>query len=257
VFPLRLGDPVRAWLIDARTPAGGAEAFATVLAERAIDFLAIAALLAVWVPQLASALLVGTLGPGPWSEPLQLSGLALGLVVVVYAGMILVSYFGGAAGRATATLLARFGASTPLSRRVGGLVAGFAHGFAPLRSPRTAAAVTGWTVAVWLVGALVYGLVMRAFDLQLPFEAAIFVLGATAIFAVLPSSPGYIGVFHSAITLALALYGGVEHETALAYAIVLHAMTIVILIALGVGAMWSIGLSSGDLGDRLRGESTA
>jgi len=254
IAPARLGDPVRAWLVDVHTPAGGAEALATVLAERAIDFLTIAALLALWVPQQASGLLTDQMGPGVWSTPANLSILALALVLGVYAGMIAVSYFGGVADRTTTQVLVRVGISESLSGRIGRFVGGFAEGFAPLRSLKTAALVTTWTVAVWLIGALVYWLVLQAFDLQLPFSAAVFALGATALFAVLPSSPGYVGVFHTAIVLSLGMFSGVPKETALAYAIVLHALTIVILIVLGVVSLWLLGLSGSDLGQRLRGE---
>ncbi|MFN2115984.1 MAG: lysylphosphatidylglycerol synthase transmembrane domain-containing protein [Anaerolineae bacterium] len=253
VLPLRLGDPVRVWLIETRTPAGGAEALATVMAERAVDFLMIAALMAVFVPRHASDLLTDELGNGPWSDPRALSAMALAMVVLVYAAMVLVSYLGSPAGRSASAALARLGVPDSVADRASRLIAGFAAGFAPLRQPNIAVLVAAWTLAIWLLGALVHWSVMLAFALGLPFAAAVFTLGATAVFAVLPSSPGYVGVFHSAVVLALGRYAGLPKETALAYAIVIHGLTIVLLIALGVWSLWSLGLSRRELGQGLQG----
>ena len=72
----------------------------------------------------------------------------------------------------------------------------------------------------------------------------------------LPSSPGYVGVFHSAVVLSLGRFAGIPKEVALAYAIVLHGLTIVILIGLGVVSLWLIGLSRRELGRHLRGAAS-
>lgn len=257
VLPLRLGDPARAVLVEARTSAGGAEAFATVMVERAIDFLTILALMAIWVPVPASQLLRAEFGAGAWAQPTSLRAIALGLVVGVYAAWVVISMAGERAGRLAERTLLRLGLPESVAARVGRLVAGFAAGFAPLRSRRTAVAAVSWTVLVWLIGGLGYALVMRSFGLTLPFAAAVFALGATALFAVLPSSPGYIGVFHYAVRVALRIYSEgagiqISDARALTYAIVLHGVTVVVLLALGLAAMWVLGLSTGELGRGLQ-----
>lgn len=251
VFPLRLGDPLRAWLIQTRTPADGAVALATVMVERAIDFLMIAVLVAVIVPVYAADMLTAELGPGPWSEPVGLSVMAVLLVLVVYAAMVAASAAGGRLGRIVSRSLAAVGVPAGAAERMGLAATRFAGGFAPLRQPRHLVAVTGWTLVVWLLGATSNWVFLRAFVPEATFGAALVVLGTTALFAVLPSSPGYVGVFHSAVRLALAAVGGVASETALAYAIVLHGVTIATLILLGVGSLWALGLSGAELGRRL------
>ncbi len=256
VFPLRLGDPVRAWLVGAYTPASGTVAFGTVMVERAVDLLTVLVLLAVLVPTHASRLLHGQLGAGPWSEPANLGAMTLGLVGLVYLGFVVMSRLGARAGRVTADLLARVGVSEARAERLGSGVAGFAAGFGMLRRPRYAAQTAVWCVLIWLIGGLQCWLVMFAFHLNLSFAAAVFVLCGTAIFAILPSSPGYIGVFHLAVKLTLAIIAGIPPAVAVSYAIVLHGLTIAVLVALGLVGLRMLGLSSRELEAHL-GEAEA
>jgi uncharacterized protein (TIRG00374 family) len=252
LLPLRLGDPLRAWLIETRTPAGGAEALATVLVERAIDFLTIIALLAIWIPVPASRLLQEEFGAGAWASPTNLRIATAALVLAVYGVWVVLSLVGPTAGRTTSRVLDRLGVPDLVSTEAGRLVAGFAAGFAPLRHAPTAILAVVWTLGVWLIGGLGYWLVMMAFDLELPFAAAVFCMGATALFAVLPSSPGYIGVFHYAIRVGLTIYGQgygvpVPDATALSYAIVLHGVTVLVLLVLGLVGVRMLHLSAVEL----------
>jgi glycosyltransferase 2 family protein len=261
LFPLRLGDWVRAWLVETRTPAGGAAALATVLVERAIDFLTVVLVLAVWVPVPASRLLQTAFGAGSWAAPGNLRLAALLIVVAVYATWVLLSLVSDRAGRTVSRALARVGMSADLARRAGALTAAFLAGFAPLRNPRTGLLAAGWSIVVWLLGGLACWLAMRSFHLYLPFAAAVFALCATALFAVLPSSPGYVGVYHSATRLGLVLYGGVyglpvSIPAVVSYAIVLHGVTMIVLIVLGVVGLGMVGLSGSELSRHL-GQSEA
>ena len=73
--------------------------------------------------------------------------------------------------------------------------------------------------------------------------AAFLVMAGTSLVVVVPSSPGYVGVFHYAATLTLTTVFGVEKSSALSYAIVMHAFTYLWLIALGIYSIWHEGLT--------------
>jgi len=253
IFPLRLGDPVRAWLVDARTAARGPEALATVLVERAVDLLTVLVFLALLVPQPAARLLGGQLGPGPWADPANVRALTFGAVGLVYLGMAAVSILGGRAGRLAAAGLAGAGVSSAAAHRVGIAVAGFASGFGALRRPRVLLETAAWSLLIWWLGGIEYWVIMWAFDLEVPYNVAVFVLCGTAIFAILPSSPGYVGVFHTAVIVTLAIIADVPKDVALSYAIVLHGLVMVVLIGMGLVGLRMIGLSRRALGARLGG----
>ena len=53
---------------------------------------------------------------------------------------------------------------------------------------------------------------------------------------ILPSSPGALGVFEGATVVVLGAYG-VDPSVALSYALVLHALNLAPLFALGLGAL--------------------
>jgi len=67
---------------------------------------------------------------------------------------------------------------------------------------------------------------------------------------VVPSSPGYIGVFEYITVVALSLFG-VDKESALGYALVLHALSYLVVAVLGLVAIWIEGYSYSRLRETL------
>jgi uncharacterized membrane protein YbhN (UPF0104 family) len=122
------------------------------------------------------------------------------------------------------------------------LLASAVDGLAALGSWRRAVGVLAWSLAIWLGTALQFYAVMQAMRLQLPLTAALTVLCLTSLGMVVPSSPGYVGVFEYITVVALSLFA-VGREAALGYALVLHALSYVSLAILGLAALWSEGYS--------------
>ncbi|MBV9595540.1 MAG: flippase-like domain-containing protein, partial [Chloroflexi bacterium] len=67
-------------------------------------------------------------------------------------------------------------------------------------------------------------------------------------------SPGYVGVYHAAATLALTAFG-VDPATALGIALITHAFSYGSLVVAGLIGLWTGGYTFGDLlkGTRPRG----
>ena len=95
---------------------------------------------------------------------------------------------------------------------------------------------------MWIMVSVVAYLVMAAFGLSLPFQAAVMVTVFTAFGKIIPSSPGAIGTFHYLVILVLTSFQ-VGKETALGYAIVLHALYFLVEVTSGVLAVLSGKLS--------------
>ena len=231
VLPFRLGDPARAWLAANRTDADAAEAFAAVLAERVQDLFTIVIMLALWLPDLGARLLTFQLGPGPWDRPALIRWGTLALVAVAYAAAFAISR--------SAPGVARMLGGGPPARMIGR----FVGGFRPLSQAGSGLWSGALSIAIWMLGAAGYWTVMQAFDLRLGLSVAVFAMCATAVLAIIPSSPGYVGVFHYGVQTSLALAAGVPKHVALSYAVVLHALTIGVLVVLGVAALWMLGAS--------------
>jgi uncharacterized membrane protein YbhN (UPF0104 family) len=96
----------------------------------------------------------------------------------------------------------------------------------------------GWTAA-------------RAMQLGVPLSAIVVMIVITSLGMLIPSSPGYIGVFEYLATVALAPFG-VPKAQALAYAIVYHGVQYLTLSLSGLIALWVHGTSLGKAVHRFR-----
>jgi uncharacterized membrane protein YbhN (UPF0104 family) len=95
---------------------------------------------------------------------------------------------------------------------------------------------------------------MRALDLDLPWSAAGLVVAVTSLSMIIPSSPGYVGVFEQGVILSLGLFA-VERETALAYALFVHALIYAIPSLWGLIGLWQESLSVSSLRHQLGREA--
>jgi uncharacterized protein (TIRG00374 family) len=229
VSPFRLGDLLRAYLCAELHRLSMAQALSTVVIERVADTLTIVFLLLVLLPTVS------------FPTPVVRSMFGVGLAALAAACMLV--FFALRREWSLALLdrvstRLRFLARTPLRR----LLASAVDGLTALGSWRTVLGVLTWSCVIWVGTGLQFFVVMRAARMRLPFAAALAVLCLTSLGMVVPSSPGYVGVFEYITVVALALFA-VSREAALGYALILHALSYASLAILGVAALWSEGYS--------------
>lgn len=225
VLPVRIGELARAYLIGETERVSRVHSLSTIIVERTLDTLVVVAFLIVTLPFIDApawargpALLVG-LGF------LALAALLAGLHAARDRAMVLV-------GRVVRFLPERMRAQAEAAADSA------IEGFAVLRRPAVLAEVTFWSVASWGVSAVLVYTVLRAFDLDLPFSAAVFVMCATALGMVVPSSPGYIGVFHAIAIQSLVGVFDVDRNRAASFALVLHGYLYLTPIVFGAWFLW-------------------
>jgi uncharacterized protein (TIRG00374 family) len=231
ILPARLGDFIRAYLIGDLEHVSKARALSTVVVERLADGLTVVLLLALtafFVPNIPAEARQGAAG--------------VAIVGIVGLAFLLTLSFQKERGLA---ILKRLTAPIPFLRndKIWGPVEALVDGFAVLRSPRPLLGVGLWSLFAWLLGGLMFWVVMQAMHLNLPVPAAFLVMTVTSLVVVVPSSPGYIGVFHAAAVLTLTSVYSIAKSDALGYAVVMHAFSYVWLIVLGVYSIWHEGLS--------------
>ncbi|MCI0477808.1 MAG: flippase-like domain-containing protein [Anaerolineales bacterium] len=231
LLPARLGDIIRAYLIGEIENVGKARALSTVVVERLSDGLTVVLLLAVtafFVPNI----------------PIEARQGAIGVAVTGIGGVVFLLALSLHKERGM-NLLRRLTAPIPFlhSPRLWGALESLIDGFAILRSPREIIGVAAWAVFVWLTGGAIYWIVMRAMNLDASIAAAFLVMLVTSLVVVVPSSPGYIGVFHATAVFVLTTVFGIDKSAALSYAVVVHAFTYILLIGLGIFSMWHEGLT--------------
>ena len=268
IFPARLGDVARAYLIGDTEDVSRAAAFSTVVAERVLD-----ALCAV-----GAFFLILPFAPVP--EWMVRTGMVVGvaglLAVVVFVILVrkrdwtlrlldrilravrwpaqdtMSIFWGRLAERTRLGFLARL----PWADRaqLGEMAGSLIDGFSGITTLRLGPPLLLWSVAIWVVIIAYYWLVMLAFDSTQPFVAAVAVTAITALGMTVPSSPGYIGVFEFLARETMVLFG-MGAELALGYALVAHAIVYVVFNILGLIGMVQQNLSYAEIQERISAEA--
>jgi uncharacterized protein (TIRG00374 family) len=228
VLPARLGDAAMAVLVGRRERIPIAGAIGSVVLLRVLDTLVLAAL--VFPAAIITGLPTGFV---------QAAGLAAAVAVstlLVAQTRLPAAAVGFAMSRihwAPADMLLDHGLRFLEAMRVMGRWRSFA-------------VAIGMSIAIWTLEAGIYWLASESLGVGLVPAAALLVAAVTILGTAIPSAPGYVGTFElAASTVARAL--GVEPSTALAYAILIHALTAIPLALGGVAAMAWLGLGVGTL----------
>jgi len=228
ILPARPGDIIRAVLLRQISGISLSIGLASIVLERLFDVLAICVLG-------VTASFIVRLPPLVATGLYSLTAAGLGLLTV----LILLGWRRDLIGRLMARYPATF--SRPIARFFAEWLERFASATSLFNSPARLAASIALTCLGWATLALSLTMLVSAFQLPVPPGAALLVLVATNLGAVVPSSPGSLGVYHFMAVLALSVWG-VDTSTAVAFAIGSHALAIGLHIVLGLTGAWFEGI---------------
>ena len=234
LLPARLGELARAYLLARWHGVAYGPTFASLVVERILDGLALAALLLVSLCFVSAPTYLLTLG-------LLVGGVFCGGAAIV---MLAAWRRDGVAmvGRLVARLL-----PGRLASVVERLVAGFSDGLDLLRGWGVLARLAGLSLVAWGCELALFYVLMFGFPVPASMSLAI-LAGTTANFATLiPSSPGYVGTFDAALAKVLIDVAGVSVELGTAYALVVHVTLFVPVVVLGAVIMWRADVSLGQV----------
>jgi uncharacterized membrane protein YbhN (UPF0104 family) len=258
VFPARLGDGVRAYIVKARRGVPYPSGFASLAIERVFDLLAITVL--------AGAVLVGllvtggtdglaaaiaadigtveiggeTLAPGEAARTALRVAAGVGVVALVAVAVIVAS-----ARRDTDLVTRAVSAISDDSYAayVSGIIGRFVGDVQAVAGDRGAFTRVGLTsLAIWGVDVATALVVLAAFDFALtPYLVAVlfFAVSVGNLAKVIPLSPGGIGLYEGAFTLIVVGFTAVPGLTAavaLAVSVVDHAVKNVVTVIGGVAS---------------------
>jgi uncharacterized protein (TIRG00374 family) len=219
ILPARAGEAARVVVLSRRSSTPPVEIVTTAVLERLYDIVGILAIFFVaepWLPHVS------------WVKAAAIFAIVVIVLIAVAASLLVV--YGQRPVRFVLGPLRRFRVFS--TGRFDRLVDELVHGLSGLRRVSVAVEALLWTFAAWTLSALCAYFVIRAFHLHLSFACAVLVIVAVGLSMILPSPPGAIGVFEGAALIALKAYG-VDHSTALSYALVLHAVNFVPFILVG------------------------
>jgi len=239
----RAGEPGRAYAYSRMEPVSFTATLATLVVERLLDGLVIFALLVVAI---ASPGFPAESLPGELVTGMRGTAVFLGLAL---AGSLLVVAFPERSLRVATRLLARL----PSGRIATGfmkVMEGVVKGLASMRGWRLMLPALTWTFGVWLLQSVSFWLGFMAFDIRLPFAAALLTNAAVAFAAAAPNTPGYVGTLQVAVSVALVQVYGVAPEPVLACAVGWHAVNFPPITVLGLWYTRRLGISLKDFRGR-------
>lgn len=241
VLPARAGDVLRPYLLARQEGLSTSATFATIVMERVLDLIMVLALLAVFVWGVAPP---GTLPPGLLRGIEVSATLAAGVAVALMGLMWVLATHPERVGR----LVFRAARVLPrgLADRLSGLALTFSRGFAVAREPHALGMALLWSLPLWLMISAEAWLVTIAFGIDMPFTGT-FLLQALLVIGVAVPTPGAVGSYHAAYRVGVTTFFGASNDTAVAAAIVTHAISFIPVVLLGLVFMAQDGMSVGGL----------
>ncbi len=205
LLPLRMGEVVRPFMIREKGRLSGSAALGTIAAERVLDGLYVAILLAValaFVPRLPlDGVMIGGFAVA------NVPRLGYLLVLVFLGALVTLAMF--LWQRALAVKLTRSIVgivSAGLAERLERKVSDLADGLRAVPDPKLMLPFTIETLLYWGANALTMWLLGWGCGLPMTLGHAFSVMGVLAMGILLPSAPGLFGAFQFSVFAALAMY---------------------------------------------------
>jgi uncharacterized protein (TIRG00374 family) len=225
VLPARLGEIARAVSLGIKTGLSRSATLATIIVERVYDSLTL--LVFLWLvfafSRISELTEVGRIRDFGW----MFLAITLGLIVL----LALLQYRNASVVRGVVWI------TRPFSERIRNVARDitekFARGLRIHHDWPTTLGVVASSLVLWFVMGISNYFIFLAlgFD-HLPWEASFVVLVVVSLMISIPSTAGYVGVFHWATQISLQIYG-LKQSEGLAVAIVLHAAQYIPITLLG------------------------
>lgn len=240
VLPARLGDVAKVVLVGRHTGASSSRVLGSVVLERLADMVMLLLLAAVF--SLTASI------PAMFKNALM--ALALITVIVIVFLALGVEHWRHLVGPFLRLLPQRIALSIDKN------LTQASNGMQALRRPKQLLVVLMQTTVSWGCAALAMTALSWACGLRLPWYAGPFILVLTNLGGIIPVSPGAIGVYHFLAVTAVTIWAP-DTTAALSFAVVTHAVSLLVIVAAGALSLARHGLSIGTLRTQLASDATA
>jgi uncharacterized protein (TIRG00374 family) len=238
VLPARAGEVIRPYFLARHEHMSATGAFATIILERLLDIVAVLVLLASYVFVFGRGLNVSNpvaFGLLTWAGATAAAGSLTALVI-----LFLLAGDPERLGRATK----RLAAIVPsFAARIAGVAEKFARGLGAIRSPSRLLVALAWSFPLWLSIAVGIWAVAVAFRLAMPFTGSFLIIALLVLSVAVVPTPGAIGGFHAAFRYGATTFFGAPDDAAVGAAIVLHVLSIVPSLLLGLYFAAQVGVN--------------
>ncbi len=209
LLPAKLGEIVRVYMIQPQIPVRKRTLLATIFLERIFDGLCVGGLL------LFSALTLSIHSGFIHTLKTVLIITLSGLILCVMAMLFFRDFF------REVFLFDGEGPLKKVSQKIFHTVHLFQEGIISITKGHSLGKVILSTFIAWSFEALAYFILAKEFHLDIGIYQALIIMGFVNFGILIPSSPGYVGVFEG-VTLAAFTFLGLNSNAGIAFGMVLH-----------------------------------
>lgn len=240
MLPARVGDIIRAGVIGNKEKVSKVASLATVVAERVFDILTILFILLLVVIFYQLPVNSDNAMSAVRTTGASVTAVCFFLVIILLAIRnrtdIITAYIN------------RFLKFVPegLRQKVTELMLSFATGLQSMQLNWHLGIILLYSLLLWSAFAASNIFIIRALDFHFPLATGFYILLFQVLGVTLPSSPGFIGVYHAAVITGFAAFD-ISVEQALSAAILMHAAFFFPFILLGLIFLWRENLSFSEI----------
>ena len=236
LLPARLGEFIRAYTLARREHLETPAVFASLVIDRLFDGFTVLVLLLITLFTLRMPA-----GMEDAARALKAGG---ALMFLLYCGILVFLYV---LKRQTAKTLSVVGYvlkpfPTRISESVIPLLGSFIGGIRLSSRGGHISAVVATSAGIWLFCLLPVHMAIRAFNVDLPLTASMFILVLLVFAVMVPASPGYIGTYHYACYKGLSVFD-VPEAASISIALIMHATGFFPVIVAGMYYLWKNKIS--------------
>ncbi len=242
IFPARIGEFLRAYVLSRQEPIPVVTSLGSIAVERVFDGSTLVGLtfVALALPSFPSGTPTG-----------QEVHRVAGIMALVFGGIGLLFVALVIWPRAVVAGIERFVSRflpDSYCRPIVDALESLLASLGAIRRPLLLVRLVFWSIILWLLGALSYWLGMLAFGIRVPFLGAIFLQSVVSFAVVLPSSPGFFGIFEAAVRVGLVQIWGLDPNQTISFAIGFHLGGYIPVTLMGMYYVWRLGISWKEVG---------
>lgn len=232
ILPARLGEVSRVLMVVGEQPVGVARTTSTIIIEHLLDLATLMFFLLLLLPFISL--------PPVLINASKILGIltVFGIIVMIFLSMWRMKIIGWMDNLSTRLTLLKKDA-------IRNFIIDLIDGFTVIRT-RTGILIIGISLFGWILVFITGWSASLVLNLDIPIIATMLAVVVTTLGMLVPSSPGYIGVFHYLVFLSLSPFG-IAKETSLALALLWHAVNYLTLTGSGYVALWLHGTSLGQI----------
>lgn len=215
ILPARVGELIRALVLSKKESINFVSVLSSLIAERIMDgfTISIIALFAIFTI--------------PLNEKIKFAGVVFFLIFLILLIVMFIFVNSGSINKKLPEIF-----HGRISGTINKYLTRIISGLEGLNRFKNSGITFISAFVIWFLSSLYFYFMGLAMEIPLPFSASFAIFISVALGVIIPSSPGFIGVYHFFCQKAVEMYG-IDTSRAFAYAVVTHFVQFIAVTILG------------------------